>query len=155
MFFQRYPLFSIHKRSYKYFLYPNSKLCRFILNKVILFTKTCYKTGFFYLLYLEISRKSVSLQCVFHSIRFKVNKGWSTAVLLFLCPYLSCTYPSPFNLPYGMGEITYLFNHTICHCETFQRTCLYLDTNNMDGAIGSSRQLPFSCRSHTKPVTCF
>ena len=31
---------------------------------------------------------SVSLQCVFHSIRFKVNKGWSTAVLLFLCPYV-------------------------------------------------------------------
>ena len=25
---------------------------------------------------------------VFHSIRFKVNKGWSTAVLLFLCPYV-------------------------------------------------------------------
>ena len=22
-------------------------------------------------------------------IRFKVNKGWSTAVLLFLCPYVS------------------------------------------------------------------
>ncbi len=33
--------------------------------------------------------KSVSLQCVFHSIRFKVNKGWSTAVLLFLCLYFS------------------------------------------------------------------
>ncbi len=38
---------------------------------------------------LQIYQKSVSLQCVFHSIRFKVNKGWSTAVLLFLCPYLS------------------------------------------------------------------
>ena len=25
-----------------------------------------------------VSRKSVSLHCVFHSIRFKVNKGWST-----------------------------------------------------------------------------
>ncbi|RHC76327.1 hypothetical protein DW831_02695 [Bacteroides uniformis] len=35
------------------------------------------------MLYLEISKKSVPLQCVFHSIRFKVNKGWSTAVLLF------------------------------------------------------------------------
>ncbi len=32
---------------------------------------------------LQIYQKSVSLQCVFHSIRFKVNKGWSTAVLLF------------------------------------------------------------------------
>ena len=36
---------------------------------------------------LQIYQKSVSLQCVFHSIRFKVNKGWSTAVLLFLCLY--------------------------------------------------------------------
>ena len=28
----------------------------------------------------------LTLWRVFHSIRFKVNKGWSTAVLLFLCP---------------------------------------------------------------------
>ena len=32
---------------------------------------------------LEITEKAVPLHCVFHSIRFKVNKGWSTAVLLF------------------------------------------------------------------------
>ena len=37
----------------------------------------------FFLDNLLISQESVSLQCVFHSIRFKVNKGWSTAVLLF------------------------------------------------------------------------
>ena len=37
----------------------------------------------FYLDYLLISQESVSLQCVFHSIRFKVNKGWSKALLLF------------------------------------------------------------------------
>ena len=37
----------------------------------------------FYLDNLQLSQKSVSLHCVFHSIRFKVNKGWSTAVLLF------------------------------------------------------------------------
>ena len=36
---------------------------------------------------LLLSKKCVPLHCVFHSIRFKVNKGWSTAVLLFLCPY--------------------------------------------------------------------
>ena len=35
------------------------------------------------------SQKAVPLQCVFHSIRFKINKGWSKALLLFLCPYLS------------------------------------------------------------------
>ena len=43
----------------------------------------------FFLESLSMSQKSVHLQCVFHSIRFKVNKGWSTAVLLFLCPKLN------------------------------------------------------------------
>ena len=43
----------------------------------------------FFLESLSMSQKSVPLQCVFHSIRFKVNKGWSTAVLLFLCPKLN------------------------------------------------------------------
>ena len=47
----------------------------------------------FFLNYLLMSQKSVPLQCVFHSIRFKVNKGWSSAELLFLCPY----FPSPQN----------------------------------------------------------
>ncbi len=42
----------------------------------------------FHLHYLAETQKSVSLHRVFHSIRFKVNKGWSTAVLLFLCPYM-------------------------------------------------------------------
>ena len=42
----------------------------------------------FFLESLSMSQKSVHLQCVFHSIRFKVNKGWSTAVLLFLCPFV-------------------------------------------------------------------
>ena len=43
----------------------------------------------FKLHYLHISRYSVPLHRVFHSIRFKVNKGWSTAVLLFflILPY--------------------------------------------------------------------
>ncbi len=49
------------------------------------------------MLYLEISKKSVPLQCVFHSIRFKVNKGWSTAVLLFLWPYAKYTPPKGNN----------------------------------------------------------
>ena len=39
--------------------------------------------------YLHNSRKSVPLHRVFHSIRFKVNKGWSSAELLFLCLYLN------------------------------------------------------------------
>ena len=38
---------------------------------------------------LQSCRKSVSLHCVFHSIRFKVNKGWSKALLLFLCLYVT------------------------------------------------------------------
>ena len=33
---------------------------------------------------LSISKKAVPLHRVFHSIRFKVNKGWSKALLLFL-----------------------------------------------------------------------
>ena len=40
----------------------------------------------FFLDNLLISQESVSLQCVFHS---KVNKGWSKALLLFLCLYAS------------------------------------------------------------------
>ena len=43
----------------------------------------------FFLDNLQIYQMSVSLQRIFHSIRFKVNKGWSTAVLLFLCPCIS------------------------------------------------------------------
>ena len=37
----------------------------------------------FFLDYLLIPQQSVSLHCVFHSIRFKVNKGWRKALLLF------------------------------------------------------------------------
>ncbi len=42
----------------------------------------------FSLYYLLISQKPVPLYCVFHSIRFKVNKGWSKALLLFFYPYV-------------------------------------------------------------------
>ena len=41
---------------------------------------------FFFWDNLQISQKCVPLQCVFHSIRFKVNKGWSKALLLFFLP---------------------------------------------------------------------
>ena len=50
--------------------------------------KMLYNTDF-HPKYLQISEKAVPLHCVFHSIRFKVNKGWSKALLLFLCPYVS------------------------------------------------------------------
>ena len=43
----------------------------------------------FFLDNLLFSQESVSLQRAFHSIRFKVNKGWSKALLLFLCLYAS------------------------------------------------------------------
>ena len=36
-----------------------------------------------------VRRNALPLHRVFHSIRFKVNKGWSTAVLLFLCPSIT------------------------------------------------------------------
>ena len=54
----------------------------------------------FKLHYLHISRYSVPLHSVFHSIRFKVNKGWSTAVLLFLCLYVSIAPDNVLILPY-------------------------------------------------------
>ena len=43
----------------------------------------------FSLFYLLISQKSVYLQCVFHSIRFKVNKkDWLSGIdSLFLCSF--------------------------------------------------------------------
>ena len=50
---------------------------------------------------LVICPKAVPLQCVFHSIRFKVNKGWSTAVLLFLCPYVNICQSLPKIPPYN------------------------------------------------------
>ena len=37
---------------------------------------------------LWIRKKAVPLHCVFLSIRFKDNKGWSMALLRFLCPYV-------------------------------------------------------------------
>ena len=45
----------------------------------------------FWLKYLQITGKSVPYLCTvfFIVLDFKVNKGWSTAVLLFLCLYVS------------------------------------------------------------------
>ena len=53
----------------------------------------------FFLESLSMSQKSVHLQCVFHSIRFKVNKGWSKALLLFLCPYPGFLFRAVFISP--------------------------------------------------------
>ena len=49
---------------------------------------------------LQVYQKCVPLQCVFHSIRFKVNKGWSTAVLLFFAHHRVHTNsaPAPYQL---------------------------------------------------------
>ncbi len=61
----------------------------------------------FFLESLSMSQKSVPLQCVFHSIRFKVNKGWSTPVLLFLCPKLNFGTFFSVLLHYILNEQTY------------------------------------------------
>ena len=58
----------------------------------------------FYLDNLQVMKKCVSLQCVFHSIRFKVNKGWDTAVSLFLCPYIKSHLFNP--------KVIHIFNHS-------------------------------------------
>ena len=65
----------------------------------------------FFLDNLQIYQMSVYLQRVFHSIRFKVNKGWSTAVLLFLCP---CISSASFR------------NHLFLRCSVFYHHFLYL-----------------------------
>ena len=52
----------------------------------------------FFLDNLLIPQESVSLQCVFHSIRFKVNKGWSKALLLFYFIPLTFTIKQVFLL---------------------------------------------------------
>ena len=52
----------------------------------------------FFLESLSMSQKSVPLQCVFHSIRFKVNKGWSKALLLFYFIPLTFTIKQVFLL---------------------------------------------------------
>ena len=44
---------------------------------------------------LQVCRKAVPLQRVFHGIRFKVNKGWSTAVLLFFALIRNAHLQSP------------------------------------------------------------
>ena len=59
---------------------------------------------------LSMSQKSVHLQCVFHSIRFKVNKSWSTAVLLFLCPYASFFLIQPLIPPFHSASIITLYD---------------------------------------------
>ena len=66
----------------------------------------------FFLDNLQIYQMSVSLQRVFHSIRFKVNKGWSTAVLLFLCPHLSYLPLFPYKKTYSLGETPFIFLKT-------------------------------------------
>ena len=47
---------------------------------------------------LWIREKAVTLHCVFHSIRFKVNKGWSMALLLF---YVHTFSPSLFYINFA------------------------------------------------------
>ena len=56
-----------------------------LLNHVII--SADYPLKFGYLLQVQIKRKSVPLYCVFHSIRFKVNKkDWLSGIdSLFLC----------------------------------------------------------------------
>ncbi|GEM_PF-6125970 len=43
------------------------------------YLNVCYKTGNFTFITCKFLVKSAHLQCVFHSIRFKVNKGWDQA----------------------------------------------------------------------------
>ena len=71
----------------------------------------------FFLESLSMSQKSVHLQCVFHSIRFKVNKGWSKALLLFL-----------FYPPYFYDKTSISFNpETSTYLQSFSTESLRQD----------------------------
>ena len=48
--------------------------------------KKCYKFILFCVISCICYRTRLSLHRVFHSIRFKVTKGWVKALTLFLCP---------------------------------------------------------------------
>ena len=54
-----------------------------------LFIKLCYKTRFFYWNTCRLPKSPYLCTVFFIVLDFKGNKGWSTAVLLFLCPYVS------------------------------------------------------------------
>ena len=66
---------------------------------------------FFFWDNLQISQKYVPLQCVFHSIRFKVNKGWSKALLLFFLPNTDAI---PFLLNHQKGDIPFFLQYLMC-----------------------------------------
>ena len=54
-----------------------------------LFIKMCYKAWIFGLKTCILLESPYLCTVFFIVLDFKVNKGWSTAVLLFLCPYVS------------------------------------------------------------------
>ena len=63
------------------------------------------RNTFFHPKYLQIRQKAVPLHCVFHSIRFKVNKGWSKALLLFFYPYPKCRNLLPLTNPSNLKNM--------------------------------------------------
>ena len=79
---------SISYQEMDFFSSPNRprKTTKKTANKNLIYKKALNITNFISLL-LFISKKSVTLHRVFHSIRFKVNKGWVRALTLFLYPY--------------------------------------------------------------------
>ncbi len=70
-----------------------------MLKEFVAFIKQYYNLLVNASLNLQIAGKCVPLHCVFHSIRFKVNKGWSKALLLFLWTILRSTSAVQFRYP--------------------------------------------------------
>ena len=54
-------------------------------------SRKCHYYTFFSSFSCKVLKNTLSLHRVFHSIRFKVNKGWDLAKSLFLCLILSQT----------------------------------------------------------------
>ena len=59
------------------------------LHEILKQINLCYRAMFFDSFSCRFQKSTYLCNCVFHSIRFKVNKGWVKALTLFLCPYLN------------------------------------------------------------------
>ena len=57
--------------------------------------------------FASIEKSRTFAACVFHSIRFKVNKGWVTAVTLFLYPSLTFSFAFPKQVAVSLHQFSY------------------------------------------------
>ena len=81
--------------------------------------------------YLQITEKAVPLQCVFHSIRFKVNKGWAQR--------------SPFFMPIGLVQPPATHSRTTQHTLFPNIACSFLQFGVLFSSIRRALFLNMTC----------